>query len=122
MTAVEPLRAVLLDLDGTLLDPGRQVFGAVTAATATLGPAITEPGAPAPLHRTTDTDKLRRTAPAEAYKRPGCHQPWQDFAHRSACAATASRPSLPIKDRVTQTGTKSGRADDPTRLRLQELP
>lgn len=37
MTAVEPCRAVLLDLDGTLLDTGRGVFAAVTAATATLG-------------------------------------------------------------------------------------
>jgi phosphoglycolate phosphatase len=37
VTAPEPLRVVLLDLDGTLVDPGRGVFAAITAAAATLG-------------------------------------------------------------------------------------
>lgn len=37
MTAAGPVRAVLLDLDGTLIDPARGVFAAITAATATLG-------------------------------------------------------------------------------------
>jgi phosphoglycolate phosphatase len=37
VTEIEPVRAVLLDLDGTLIDPGRGVFAAITAATTTLG-------------------------------------------------------------------------------------
>lgn len=37
MSEVEPARAVLLDLDGTLIDPGRGVFAAIRAATASLG-------------------------------------------------------------------------------------
>lgn len=69
MTAAEPLPAVLLDLDGSLLDPAGEG-----------SPRSRRPPRPwacrrrtrrsAPLHRPPVQDRLRRTARAEPFERP----------------------------------------------------
>jgi len=122
MTAVEPLRAVLLDLDGTLLDPGRRVFGAVTAAAATLGLPSPNQALPrrfiGPRIRSSCAELLRlkpsNAQVATSHGRTSLtarHAPQQRPVHRCRSRIALRRPA-----------TKSGRADDPTRLRLQDLP